>query len=65
MRKEMIALVAATFILGVGTATFLPVDAFAAGKDKKVSACDKTKDAKKKAKCIKDEAAAMKKKGKK
>ncbi|MDA0306473.1 MAG: hypothetical protein O3B76_09355 [Proteobacteria bacterium] len=64
MRKEMIALVAAAFILGVGTATFLPVAAFAA-EDKKVSACDKIKDAKKKAKCTKDEAAAMKKMKKK
>ncbi|MDA1090638.1 MAG: hypothetical protein O3A85_10040 [Proteobacteria bacterium] len=64
MRKEMFALVAATFILGVGTATFLPGDAFAAKHEKKVSACDKIKDKKKMEKCMKDEAEAMKKKKK-
>ena len=61
MRKELVAALAAAFVLAVGTASFLPVGAFAAEKAKKeVSACAEITDKAKKTECRKAEAKAKK-----
>ena len=57
MRKEVISLFTAVFMLGVGMASALPGDAYAASKDKKEAvACGTITDTKKKQKCMKAEA---------
>ena len=56
MRKVMISLFTAAFVLGFGMITVLPSSAYAAGNDKmQGAACEKITDKKQKKKCMKME----------
>jgi len=56
MRYELVALIAAAFVVGVGTTTLIPAATFAAE-----SVCEMVQDADKKAECVAEEAIAEEK----